>query len=249
MKKVIFIPQPFAAMAVAKLLPGVPLETRPSENRERFLVYATKQVKNPKMPIEWIREAHNQQVFGNIPTADKLAENAIVGYVDVKSDPFIDTSIWGRWYKGQLFRVVHARIFDTPLCLPLEALDNHVIEQLLATLPVYSLAMPNEPFAFGKELEVPVNEVLFRKAAHGCKITLDITSVLSHRVLDEQGELRKFDSLSLTCGNRRRYFEFSGEVTTELNDDFEAVLYPSVSQCCGSDIRNQLELFCGLSPR
>ena len=235
-----------AALTLARIIPAVSVEVRPSESRKRFIVYSEKQVENPQMPIEWLMEVRNQQVFGNIPRTNALAENAVVGFVDVKSEPYVDTSIWNRGCNGQLCRVVYSRIFDTPLRLSLDDLDNQFIEQLLAKLPVYSLAMTYEPLVIGSELEVPVNNFLFSQAATRCELTLDLTCELSHLVLDKNGELRQFCQLCLTCGNRRRVFKFSGEITIELNEDYEPVLYPSVTERCGFDIRKQLTLHCGL---
>ena len=103
-----------------------------------------------------------------------------------------------------------------------------------------------EPLVIGSGLEVPVNNFLFSQAATRCELTLDLTCELSHLVLDKNGELQQFSQLCLTCGNRRRMFKFSGEITIELNEDDEPVLYPSVTERCGFDIRKQLTLHCGL---
>ena len=244
MEKVIFLPKLFAAMTVAKLLPAVSLPSRLKENRQRFLVYATKQVNNLVAPIEWIMEAHNQQVYGNIPSAREITANAIIGYVDVKNDPYIDTSIWGKCLGGYLYRIVRAQIFDTPLCVPQSLLGSSTINQIVAVLPSHQITVLNEPIAFEAELSVPVCEKIFRTIPQVGKITLDLCGDLIHRVLDKNGELRQFTHLALTCGNRQRDFEFCGEITTDLNDENEPVLYRSISQSCGKDIRRQLVLYC-----
>lgn len=106
MKKTVKLPPPLAALLVAGAIPGLPLEASHLVNRERFLVYATKQVMNQELPIEWVMEANNHMVYGNIPSWDKLPSNAFVGYVELKPDPYIDTSIWGRGFDGQLYKVV-----------------------------------------------------------------------------------------------------------------------------------------------
>ena len=249
MKKIVKLPSPLAALLVAGAIRGVPLKARPSENRERFLVYATKQVENQDLPIEWIMEAYNHAVYGNIPPLSKLPSNAIVGYVDVKPDPYVDTSIWGKGCHEQLYKVVMPRIFNHPIPVPPFATDFARVDYFVDSLPAHFLHELNKPWKWDYALEIPVNEDLFRSIADIGSLTLDLCGDLKRIVLDENGELRHFKELLLTCGNRHQAFPFKGRIAPVLNKNFEPVLYRSISQDCGKDIREQLELECGFPIR
>ena len=245
MERIVFLPQPFAAMAVSNLLPVVPLEVRPDENRNRFLVYATKPVENQEMPIEWIMEACNHMVYGNIPETDRLPINAIVGYVEVCCHPCSDRSIWTALYRIPMYRVINARIFTYPLRVSRSALESNFIGQILDSIPVYDVHAPRKPEVQGDELVLPVNTKLFIRASLGSELTLDLNGELACQVLDVHGELRRFLQLTLTCGICCLRFKFKGEIAVVLNGKAEPVLYPSVLQSCGRDIRKQLILSLG----
>lgn len=245
MERIVFLPQPFAAMAVSNLLPVVPLEVRPDENRNRFLVYATKPVENQEMPIEWIMDAYNHMVYGNIPEADRLPINAIVGYVEVCYHPCSDRSIWTARYRIPMYRVINARVFTYPLHVSKPALESNFIGQILDSIPVYDVHAPRKPEVQGDELVLPVNTKLFIRASLGSELTLDLNGELACQVLDVHGELRRFLQLTLACGICRLRFKFQGEIAAVLNGKAEPVLYPSVLQSCGRDIRKQLILSLG----
>lgn len=245
MERIVFLPQPFAAMAVSNLLPVVPLEACPDENRNRFLVYATKPVNNREIPVEWTMEACNHIVYGNISEHDRLPINAIIGYVDVCCHPCSDRSIWTARHCNPMYRVINARIFAYPLRVSKSALESSFISQILGTIPVYALHAPCKPESHGDELVLPVNTKLFHRASLGGELTLDLSNELAYQVLDKRGELRRFLLLTLTCGIHRLRFKFQGEIATVLNGNAEPVLYPSILQSCGRDIRKQLILPLG----
>lgn len=249
MKKTVKLPPPLAALVVAGAIPGLPLEASRFVNRERFLVYATKQVMNQELPIEWVMEANNQMVYGNITSWDKLPSNAFVGYVELKPDPYIDTSIWGRGFNGQLYKVVMPRIFDNPIPAPSFMLDSARVKDFVASFPAHYLHELNEPWNWDYALEIPVSEALFGHVANVGSLTLDLCGDLKRIVLDENGNLRHFKELLLTCGNRHQAFPFKGEIVTVLNENQEPVLYRSISQDCGKEIREQLVLECGFPIR
>ena len=245
METSIKLPQPLASLLVAGAIPAVPLKARPSENRERFLVYATKQVENQDLPIEWIMEAYNHAVYGNIPPLSKLPSNAIVGYVDVKPDPYVDTSIWGKGCHEQLYKVVMPRIFNHPIPVPPFATDFARVDYFVDSLPAHFLHELNKPWDWDYALEIPVNEDLFRSIADIGSLTLDLCGDLKRIVLDENGELRKFEQLLLTCGNRHQEFLFHAEIVLVLDEDEAPALFRSLLQECGKDIRQQIQLLCG----
>lgn len=245
MERIVFLPQPFAAMAVSNLLPVVPLEVRSDENRNRFLVYATKPVNIREIPVEWTMEASNHMVYGNIPEADRLPLNAIVGYVEVCCHPCSDHSIWTARHRIPMYRVVKSRVFAYPLHVLRSALESNFFGQILGTIPVYDLHAPYKPEAHGDELVLPVNAKLFRRASLGGDVTLDMNGELACQMLNKRGELRRFMRLTLTCGIYRIRFKFQGRVSIVINESDEPVLYPSVLQSCGRDIRKQLILSLG----
>ena len=245
MERIVFLPQPFAAMAVSNLLPVVPLEVRPDENRNRFLVYATKLVNNREIPVEWTMEASNHMVYGNIPEADRLPFNAIVGYVEVCCHPCSDRSIWTARHGVPMYRVVKSRVFSYPLHVLKSAFESNFFGQILGTIPVYDVHAPYKPEAHGDELVLPVNAKLFRRASLGGELTLDLSDDLACQVLDKCSNLRRILLLTLTCGIHRLRFKFQGQIAVVLNGNAEPVLYPSVLQSCGRDTRKQLILSLG----
>ena len=243
------LPSPLAALLVAGAIRGVPIKARPSVNRERFLVYATKQVEDLELPIEWVMEANNQMVYGNIPSWDNLSSNAFVGHVEICPEPYADTSVWGRGFKEQLYQVIMPRIFDKPIPAPLFMLEFARVEDFVATFPAHYLHELNKPWSWDYELEIPISEAMFGHMAMNGSLTLDLCGDLKRIVLDENGELRHFKELLLTCGNRHQAFPFKGSIAPVLNKNFEPVLYRSISQDCGKDIRKQLVLECGFPIR
>lgn len=249
MKKIVKLPPPLAALLVAGAIPGLPLEANHLVSRERFLVYATEQVKNQELPIEWVMEANNHMVYGNIPSWDKLPSNAFVGHVEIKPEPYVDTSIWGRGFDGRLYKVVMPRIFDNPIPVPSPMLEFVRVEDFVETFPAHYLHELNKPWSWDYELEIPVCEALFGHVANVGSITLDLCGDLKRVVLDENGNLRHFEELLLICGNRHQAFPFKGEIITVLNENQEPVLYRSISQDCGKEIREQLVLECGFPVR
>ena len=244
MKNLIKLPQPLASLLVAGAIPCVPLDTHDFENHERFLVYATKQVENPELPVEWIMEASNHMVYGNIPSLGKLPVGAVVGYVQVKTEPFIDPTMWGLGFGKQMFRVVIPRIFDMPIPVPEFMMGLAHVEDFVGKFSAHHLHELNKPWNWDYFLEIPVNEALFGNVSEIGSLTLDLWGDLKRIVLDENGELRQFNELLLTCGNRHQEFPYQAEIVSVHDDNDEPVLYPSLYQECGKDVRMQLVLHC-----
>lgn len=246
MEKVIKFPKQVAALLLTGALPAVRFKERIIENRQRFFVLATdEQVSEPGLPVEWLMEAHNHQVYGNIPPDGELPDNAFYGWIEVSRQPYATTSIWCMGQDGTPYRVVRPRIFDLPLAMPGRAYEDYLFEHVLDAIPVHYLDVCYEPTDWGEELELPVNEKLFNSINCVGKVTLDLYGKIASCVLDEDGELKKFKLLTLACGNRRRSFSFFGEIVTVLNEKWEPVLYPSLLEPCGLNIRKQLVLHCG----
>jgi len=246
MKNLIKLPKQVAALMLTGAIPAVRLKSHPIANRQRFFVYATdEQVSEPGLPVEWLMETHNHQVYGNIPSEDMLPNGAFLGWIEVVDHPYATTSFWCMEQEGSVFRVVRPRIFDHPLAMPSNAYEDYLFEHLLDAIPVFYLHEFAEPMDWGEELELPVNERLFNTIIRVGKITLDIFGTLASCVLDENGELKKFKLLTLACGNRRRCFNFHGEIDTDLNENWEPILYPSLLEPCGFEIRRRLVLHCG----
>lgn len=244
MIQVIKLPKQVAALTLTDAIPAVRLGARPFVSGQRFYVYATfEQVPNQEFPVEWMMEAHNHQVYGNIPTDDELPDCAFLGWVEVKYQPYADSSIWSYGHGGSMFRVIRRGIFEHPI--DLQPFKGNLYESRLETAPVFHLHECYEPMDWGAELELPVNGTLFSTISRVGQITLDLFGRLASCVLDDDGELKPFTLLTLTCGNRRRSFNFHGEIVADLDENCEPVLYPSLLDPTGYDIRKRLFLDCG----
>ena len=119
------------------------------------------------------------------------------------------------------------------------------MEHLLDAIPVHYMHEVAEPMDWGAELELLVCDTLFNTISRDEQITLDLYGRLASCVLDDDSELKPFTLLTLACGNRRRSFNFLGEIAAALNEKFEPILYPSLLDPTGFDIRNRLILHCG----
>lgn len=246
MQKVIKFPKQVAALLLYGVVPGVRLEAQLFESRERLFVYATDElVSNLQLPIEWQMEAYNNQVYGNIPSNSELPNDAFYGWFEVSNYPFVEPPVLSAGQDGRLYRVVCPRIFDHPLVMPDNAYEDFLLEHFLDAIPVYHIHEVAVPMDWGGELELPVNGTLFDTIPRVGKITLDLFGRLATCVLDDNGELKPFTLLTLACGNRRRSFNFLGEIFTTLNENFEPILYPSMLDSTGFDIRKRLVLHCG----
>lgn len=246
MEKVIKFPKQVAALLLHGVVPGVRLEAQHFESRERLYVYATdEQVSNLQLPIEWQMEAYNNQVYGNIPSDNELPNDAFYGWFEVSNYPFVVPPVLNAGQDGRLYRVVCPRIFDHPLVMPDNACEDLLMEHMLDAIPVHYMHEVAEPMDWGTELELPVNGTLFDTIPRVGKISLDLFGRLASCVLDDNGELKPFTLLTIACGNRRRSFNFLGEIFTTLNENFEPILYPSMLDSTGFDIRKRLVLHCG----
>ena len=238
------LPKQVAALTLTDAIPAVRLGARPFENGQRYYVFATfKQVPNQELPIEWVMEVHNHQVFGNIPANDELPECAYLGWVEVSDQPYADSSIWSYGHGGSMFRVIRRGIFEQPVAI--KPFKYYHYERQLEAAPVFHLHECYEPMDWGAELELPVNGTLFDTISRVGQITLDLFGRLASCVLDDDGELKPFKQLTLACGNRRRSFYFHGEIVVDLDENCEPVLYPSLLDPTEYDIRKRLFLDCG----
>ena len=229
-------------------IPAVRYNAPSLVSKKRFPVYATdEQVSDNEMPIEWVMEAYNHQVYGDIPEDDKLPNNAFYGWVYLAEGTFAEDSVWTLGQDGRLLRVVSPRVLDHPLVFPSDALDDNFLKHLLDAIPVHTVRDVHEPFVYDKELAIHINEELFESIPRVGKFTLDLCGNLASLVLERHGELREFNRLSLVCGERERRYAFCGDIVTVINRNHEPVLFPSVLQRCGKDIRKRLILHCGES--
>lgn len=229
MKNLIKLHPQLAVLTLARICPVVPLSERARE-KERFLIYSRKQVTNPEnTPIEWIMEAQNQAVYGNIPALGKLALGAIAGYIETWGDSLSEPSIWSRGLLGELCRVSYARILDRPIYIPEDALNDwHISKEALYELPCHYVHELCHPWEIGDALEVPLSKDLFDGIPDIGVLTLDLCGLLKDLVLDENGNLKKFSVLNLTCGNRSKSVKFCADIYTEIDSDGNPLLFPSV---------------------
>ena len=185
MEKPIKLPRQVAALLVRGAIPAVRYNAPSPVSKKRFPVYATdEQVSDNELPIEWVMEAYNHQVYGDIPGDEKLPNNAFYGWVHLAEGPFAEDSVWTIGQEGRLLRVVCPRVLDHPLVFPSDALDDRFLKHLLDAIPVHTVREIHEPFVYDKALEIHINEELFESMPRVGKVTLDLCGKLAFRVLD-----------------------------------------------------------------
>ena len=244
MENLIKLHPQLAALTLARICPIVSLNERPRV-RQRFPIYSRKQVINPKnTPIEWLMEAHNQAVYGNIPAPENLPKGALTGYIETFGDSLCESSIWSRGLRDEQCRVCHARIFDCPIYISEYAVnDVYIYDDVLDEMTCHYIDEQCQPWVINDALEVPISNELFEKIPNLGVLTLDLCGILKKSVLDENGNLLKFSYLYLTSGNRKKIVKFCGEIFTETNSNGDPVFYPSIYEDDKMVTRRRLRLF------
>ncbi len=238
--KVLIFPNPIAACVAYGLMSGLALATIPTESKY-CLVYATKLVFNPSIPIEWWTIAYNEILFGTISDKIAYAENAVVGFIEVS--PSTASPHNSTCYEGMAvcqFSKCHA--FDRPVKTPLDALTDNVINHLIENEPSHSFHGHLLPMELSGTLHLPLNEEAFFSLDTLREIDIELTKPVAKVLLDDDGELVPFELLHATCHGMVKYFAVNGTIVTELTDEYEPILYYSTLQTCGKDIRRKLHL-------
>ena len=230
-----------AAMVAAKLLPAVQLDAQPRETLSRWLVYSTQQVINPQMPIERRMETYNQQVYGNIPTDERLATGAIIGYIDVWNDTYIDMSMWNTGDVNS-YEIHSAALFDRPIVMPEQLLRHISVDKIADTFPSNELSNVHSPHVYEDRLILNVNAGIFYNIGITGHLSLALVGELKDFVLNEDDSLLEINELVLTCGNRRKTLSIEARITFEVDENGEPKLFPSILDPSGMDLCRMLEL-------
>ncbi len=242
MENLIKLPPQLAALTLSKVCNVASLPERPRE-RKCFPIYAEKQVTNPQeTPVEWLMEAHNQAVYGNIPSTEKLVRGALLGFFESRGKYSEEPSIWSKGMEGEVCLVSYARILNHPIYLP-EYVLRDLNERILYDLPSHDIDEKFQPWVIYNALEVPVRRELFDMIPDIGVLTLDLCGDLKKMILDENGQLVKFTTLHLKCGNLSKSVRFCGEIFTENDSNGEPVLYPTVNDYIEKVTRRRLRLF------
>ena len=242
MENFIKLPPQLAALTLSKVCNVASLPERPRE-KKCFPIYAEKQVINPKdTPVEWLMEAHNQAVYGNIPVPEKLARGALLGFFASRGKYPEEPSIWSKGMEGEICHVCYACILNHPIYLPEDVLRD-LNEHILYDLPSYEVNEKCQPWIIYNSLELPVRRELFDIIPNLGMLTLDLCGDLKKMVLDENGQLVKFKTLHLKCGNLSKSVRFCGEIFTETDANGNPVLYQTVNDYVEKVTRRRLRLF------
>ena len=237
-----FTPQPYATMIAKGLLNAVRTRLH-FEKAHRIFIYAGEPVTNPAMPIEWVQEVINHQLFGNLAETKDLPTNELVGFVDVLCPADPRSSVW-TLDEEPAYLVGNAHAFDNPLVFLENEHDNlRGIEDFIPS----HVFKPVNPFLldYDEELVLPVNRRLFHMAAMRQTLKFELTGLLAVTVLDDNGELKPFTKFTVINNRRAKSFLFEGEICHELTaDETDLQRYPSVTSADGTTTRAQLVLSC-----
>lgn len=244
MEKTIILTPALAALTMAGVNKVIGLKERP-ELFERLLLFSRGPVFNYESPIELIMETHNQTVFGKIPPIEKMAKEAIIGIVEMgKEADKDDATLWGKMAGGTAFHVSQCFTFDNPVKCALNQVSRMSAEELMSLFPAHSICSQSNLVCLGGTLGVSMSKEFFELVSYSQRFFLDLTDEVKRELLDEDSNLKNFKKLLLICGNRNKWFEFKAEISTQLNAKMEPMLYNSVLEPSGKDIRRQIVFEC-----
>ncbi len=234
-----------AELTLAGVNPVVGLKERPTEFLKRLPIFSSGEVFNYDMPIEFIMEGHNQIVFGNIPPINDMAEESIIGVVEVgcKADEK-ENKLWRSMLQGDLYHVIDCFIFEIPIKNEPLNLIRLNADELLKVFPFHRLTLKNGLKDLGSSLKIEMGKQHFWYVSIFHELTLDLTLQVREVVLDEDGNLKNFNYLWLTCDNKEKHFEFKAEIKMEHNGKDEPMLFNSVFEPCGKNTRAQIVFDC-----
>ena len=247
--KVLRLPNPLAACFVKGFAWAIPKSVLPFVTEGRYLVYASRQqVENLTLPIEWVMEAENLQRFGKLPHPLAVADGAFLGYVSIfsadDSTELQQNSAWCPVDCDDVWLISEDKVFDEPIRLPLSEESLALMENMVDAIPGYQTHYGNR-FACSKSriLELPVDEDTFFGIAACPTVVINITPEVSAAVLDDSGSLKDVQGVIVRCHDANKCFlKPRVFMTTELDENDEPALYPSLLQPCGRDTRRFLHI-------
>lgn len=234
-----------AELTLAGVNKLVGIKHQPMELVNRLLVISSGPVFDYEMPVEFIMEGHNQIVFGNIPPINKMAKDAVVGVVELGWKEEGDVNpLWRNMLQGDLYHVLSCYVFNVPVNLSLVEKLNLTADDLLRALPFHFVDSIYGLADLSKTLLVNLGSYSFGMVDYLHALTLDLTPQVKEVVLDENENIKDFKYLLLTFGNEEKRYEFKAHLKVDHNTKEEPVLYNSVLEPCGKNIRRQIVLDC-----
>ena len=241
--KYVALSQPGATLVAMGIRNAVRIEERLRKKTWRLYIYATKPVvNNAEFPLEWVQEAFNQEQYGNLPPIEELPVNALIGFFDwfSLSSSFEKESIWSAGTEDPVYIVCNAHMFDVPVFLPPEIIDN--IDDIDELVPCHK-CRPKSPhlLTFEDELYLDVSDKNFAIASRGGSFTLEYTAAIANLL---EGKLDDIKSITLLNGIKSKTFMFKADLIYDYVDDNQQNLkmYPSVLSPDGKIFRAQLML-------
>ena len=225
--KVLSVQQPWASLIVAGIKKVENRSWQPKQVPGRVLIHASKRTSLRSMgnePIEWVQEVLNQQTYGNFADFDLLPSNAIVGYVTFDCiDKDNANSVWaaGESNEEKLFywHVKDAYVFDKPI--------NNVKGKLwLWDYPIDEDNLPpahkveiNMPTLNGKNITVPLNELLWKELKPNNSLALELGTLANELCLPEAYDLKPMDTITFTHKGEKRTFKLRPETEAQFYTD------------------------------
>jgi len=252
--KTLSVEQPWAFLIVAGIKDIENRTWQPEQMPCRILIHASKAVDFDtlynKTPIEWVQEALNHEMFGNIPYLIDLPESAIIGYVTVD---YIDSDLFKNRFKEngknqwadfvsnnenmRYWRLTDAHVFKEPIPCAFEG-EEHLWEYA-------DVDEGNLPPAFkveiaklqldGDKIIVPLSEAFWNELEPHSSIDVEITinhARLWFSLLIGQGsDKQSFNTITFTHQGRQRTFQMVPDsVVSDVSDqNGSPMFYPSAT--------------------
>jgi len=227
--KYVALNQPGATLVAMGIRNAVQIDERLRKKTWRLFIYATEPVvNNAEYPLEWMQEAFNQELFGNLPPIEELPVNSLIGFFDYYSHTSsVDKeSIWVAGLDESACIVCNAHMFDHPIMLPKEIIDN--INDVDEMVPSH-VCSPKQPFLLGMndELVIDVSDKYFAIAARGGSFSLEYSVELSNLLQEKLDDIKV---ITLRNGIKNKGFIFKYDLIYDYVDGSNEVykMYPSV---------------------
>ncbi|MBO4722701.1 MAG: hypothetical protein J5629_07190 [Muribaculaceae bacterium] len=236
MDKIVFIPQPQAQQLCANMLKVMHSKV-PMQEYSSIIVYADGLSSKINRSLEEIQEEEIAVMFGNLPYF--YPTNAVVGILRL-----------GRQMEreGQdeyAYVVSSGYVFDNPLYMSKETASNLAETDLFFTLPRYSV-VGMELSGMFDYLAFYVSREVFFSLTQGKTLKLEINKEVAKQILDEEGNLKNYDTIFIHHGNMMRKFEWNEEcfIETEVDEEGNPVCYPTKDPVEGDAPRQRLHILC-----
>ena len=179
-----------------------------------------------------------------IPINDMSAES-IIGVVEMGCEANENEfRLWREMMQGELFLITDCFIFEFPVNQNLVNMYKLNADDLLRIFPFHKLTLLNGLRDLDDTLKVEMGKQAFLHVTILHDLTLDLTPQVKEIVLDEDGNIKGFKFLLLTCDNMEKRFDFKAKLIFEMNGEKEPMLFNSVFDPSGKNIREQIVFDC-----